>query len=108
MIVAGLLVLAATAAWTASTHAAPMTAVPGSSHPAVVQPGAVLVVQAYTIALQAPEPQKEVKADIDIDRGGGRWYANPVWIAIGVIALVVLVLLIALAVRGGGGSTVVR
>lgn len=30
-----------------------------------------------------------------------RWYLNPVWIAIGVCALVVLVLLIAMAVRGG-------
>jgi len=59
-------------------------------------------------AFQAPEPQKDIKIDVDINRGGGRWYVNPVWIAIGVIALVVLVLLVAMAVRGGGETTVVK
>jgi uncharacterized membrane protein len=46
-----------------------------------------------------------------VNRGGGRaWYASPVWVAIGVIALVLVVMLVAMAARGGGGggTTVVR
>ena len=57
-------------------------------------------------AQEAPKAQ----IDIDINKGGGgrAWYANPMWIAIGVIALVVLVMLVVMAGKGGGGTTVVR
>jgi hypothetical protein len=56
----------------------------------------------------AQQPAKG-EIDININHGGGRaWWASPVWIAIGVIALVVLILLIVLATRGGGGTTIVR
>ena len=61
-------------------------------------------------ALQQPAPN--LKVDIDVNRGGGRgWYRNPVWIAIGILAGVVLLVLIILAVRGsgtGGGTTIIR
>jgi hypothetical protein len=52
------------------------------------------------------QPEGRVDVNVDLDRGGA-WYTNPVWIAIGVIALVVLVLLIVMATRGGG-TTVVK
>jgi len=39
-----------------------------------------------------------------------RWYANPVWVALGALAIVVVVLLIAMLARSGneGGATVVH
>jgi hypothetical protein len=54
-----------------------------------------------------PAPEKDVKVDVNVNRGGGRLAISPVWIAIGVIGLVVVILLVAMAVRGGG-STVVK
>jgi hypothetical protein len=54
---------------------------------------------------QAPSGRLEV--DIDTDQGGGAWYTSPMWIAIGVIALVLVILLIVMASRGGG-TTIVR
>ena len=49
------------------------------------------------------------KIDITVrTAGGGHWWANPVWIAIGAIAVVVVLLLIVLIARGGGGTTIVK
>ena len=39
--------------------------------------------------------------------GGGVWWQSPIWIAIGVIALVLLIMLIVMATRGGG-TTVIK
>ncbi len=64
--------------------------------------------RARSLADAAQQPPKDFNIDINVNRDGGRWYASPVWIAIGVLAAVVLVLLIAMALRGGGGTTVVR
>jgi hypothetical protein len=55
-------------------------------------------------ALQIPDKKIEISVG---ERGGGAWYRNPVWIAIGVLALIVLLLVIVLAARGGG-TTVVK
>jgi formate-dependent nitrite reductase membrane component NrfD len=47
---------------------------------------------------------------IDITNGttaGGHWYANPLWIAVGVIGVIVVLLLVVLAARGGG-TTIVK
>jgi hypothetical protein len=71
---------------------------PGPSEAAMAAPGATLIVA------QAQPPQVDVQIT---DQRGGAWYASPVWIAIGVIGLVVLILLIVMAARGGG-TTVVR
>jgi hypothetical protein len=53
---------------------------------------------------EAPQPPQ---INVEVDRGGRAWYASPVWIAIGVLALVVLVMVIVGASRGGG-TTVVK
>jgi hypothetical protein len=53
-------------------------------------------------------PDKTIDINITQNRGGGRWYANPVWIAIGAVAAVVVLLLLVLAARGGGGTTIVK
>ena len=49
-----------------------------------------------------------VSIDIDVNRrGGGAWWNNPMWIAIGVIGLVLLVVIVAMIARGGG-TTVIK
>ncbi|HEY6214554.1 MAG TPA: hypothetical protein VIW45_19810 [Vicinamibacterales bacterium] len=66
-------------------------------------------IAATTYALQ--QPAKDINVDINVNHGGGRWYRNPVWIAIGVLAAIVLLVLIVLAARGsgtGGGTTIIR
>ena len=62
----------------------------------------ISAVTAPIFALQATD--KKVDINITTSSGGGRWYRNPVWIAIGAIAVVVLLLLVVLAARGGGGA----
>ena len=67
----------------------------------------VLATTAYAIQ----QPDKDVKVDINVNHGGGRWYRSPVWIAIFVLAGVVLLILIVLAFKGtgtGGGTTIIR
>jgi hypothetical protein len=54
-----------------------------------------------------PPAKGEVELDVDINDEGGAWYADPVWIVIGIAALVIIVALIAMTGRGGG-TTVVR
>jgi hypothetical protein len=56
---------------------------------------------------QQQPPSGRLEIDIDTDRRGGAWYTSPVWIAIGAVALVVLILLIVMATRGGG-TTIVK
>ena len=53
------------------------------------------------------QPGGRLEVDINTNQGGGAWYTSPVWIAIGVIALVLLIVLIVMATRGGG-TTIVR
>src|SRR5437588_804229 len=68
------------------------------------------------VALQEPsggaaqaQPGGKLDVDVNVNHGtsGGRWYASPVWIAIGALALIVIIALIFMAGRGGG-TTVVR
>lgn len=63
-----------------------------------------LQTSAPVYALQIPDK----KIEITIGDKDAHWYRSPVWIAIGVLALIVLVLLIVIATRGGGGTTIVR
>ncbi|HEU5256172.1 MAG TPA: hypothetical protein VFU28_09290 [Vicinamibacterales bacterium] len=61
------------------------------------------------LALAQGQPAQG-KLDIDINThsgGGGAWWASPIWIAIGAIALVLLILIIVMAARGGG-TTVIK
>jgi 4-hydroxybenzoate polyprenyltransferase len=53
-------------------------------------------------------PGKDINVDTNVNRSSGVWYRNPVWIAIGALALVVLVLIIVLTMLGRGGTTIVR
>jgi hypothetical protein len=60
------------------------------------------VVHASSSAEIAQAPQ----INVEVNKGGGRWYASPVWIAIGVIGGVLVLMLIVMALRGG--TTVVK
>jgi multisubunit Na+/H+ antiporter MnhB subunit len=60
------------------------------------------------LALAQGQPvQGKVDVNINTHSGGGAWWANPIWIAIGVIALVLLVVIVAMAARGSG-TTVIK
>jgi hypothetical protein len=59
----------------------------------------------YVLAMAQQPGQYSI--DIDVDGADAAWWANPLWIAIGVVALVLLIVIIALAVRGGG-TTVIK
>jgi hypothetical protein len=61
---------------------------------------------ALSVDDQQPQPSGRLEVDIDTDEGGA-WYTSPMWIAIGVIALVLLIVLIVMATRGGG-TTIIR
>ncbi len=77
------------------------------AHAARLIPAPARTISAHVVtALQIPEK----KIDVTIgEHGGGAWYRSPVWIAIGVLALIVLVLLIVMMTRsGGGGTTIIR
>jgi hypothetical protein len=57
---------------------------------------------------QAAQPTGKLDVDINVNHGGGgRWYTNPLWIAIGALAVILLIALIVMAGRGGG-TTVVK
>ena len=55
---------------------------------------------------QTPPQPPDLRVDVDADEGGA-WYTSPLWIAIGVIAVVLIIALAVMAGRGGG-TTVVR
>jgi len=86
--------------------AAIVSAVPSRVSAAAAPHGAVVSTSVY--ALQQ-NPVKDVNVDINVNHSGARWYRNPVWIAIGVLAVIVILLLLVLAMRGGGsGTTIIR
>ena len=60
-------------------------------------------------AQQQPDTPGKVNIDVDINKrgGGGAWWNNPMWVAIGVIGIVLLVVIVAMIARGGG-TTVIK
>jgi hypothetical protein len=81
---------------------------------AIPAPAAALDISSIAVAATASgavmtaDLQPDLKVDINVDRGGGgRWYANPVWMAIGGLAVLVLLVLFVMAIRGGG-TTIVK
>jgi hypothetical protein len=77
-----------------------------------VAPAGVPAIAAVNILAQDQvQPPGRVDVNIGVEDNGTVWYANPVWIAIGLLAIVILGLLIGMAARGGGsggGSTIVK
>ena len=59
----------------------------------------------YVLAMAQQPGQSSI--DIDVNSADATWWTNPLWIGIGVVALVLLVVIIAVAVRGDG-TTVIK
>ena len=61
------------------------------------------------IAYAQDQAGGKLSVDINVNKAGGgnRWYANPMWIAIGGLAVLLFVVLIVMVSRGGG-TTVVK
>jgi hypothetical protein len=82
-----------------------------SSSAGVTVSAMTIAPSSLTLAVtQDPQPPKaEVKVDITDDRGTV-WYTDPLWLALGAIALLIVIVLAVMAARGGGdrGTTVVR
>ena len=60
----------------------------------------------YVLALDQ-QPSGTLDVNIDINEGGGDWWANPIWIGIGVVAVLLILVLVVMAARGGG-TTVIK
>jgi hypothetical protein len=71
-----------------------------------VSVAAIRTVAAIPVVATSTVQDAKIEVDVDNDRGGA-WYTNPVWIAIGIIALVLIIALIAMAGRGRD-TTVVK
>ena len=96
----GFLICLAAAFVLAVSAPAHANVVKSSSVPSISSPSTIVY------ALQTPD--KKIDIDISTNRGGGgKWYANPVWIAIGAVAAIVVLLLVVMAARGGG-TTIVK
>ena len=85
---------------------------PAGSMPALRAPISMTLTVAQEQAQPQPPPQPQsqggevkLKVDVTTDRV---WYADPFWVTIGVVALLVIVLIAVMASRGGGTTTVVR
>lgn len=59
----------------------------------------------YVLAMAQQPGQSSI--DIDVNSAdAAAWWSNPLWIGIGVVALVLLAVIIALAVKGGGTTAI--
>jgi len=64
----------------------------------------------YALAVDQQPGGGGVQPNVDIDiteTGGAQWWADPVWIGVGIVALILLIVIVALATRGGG-TTVIK
>jgi hypothetical protein len=80
---------------------------PAPANAAASSSAAHVAAPSTTVFALQQTPDKQIDININTHRGGGRWYTNPMWIAIGAVAVVVLLLLLILAARGGG-TTIVK
>jgi hypothetical protein len=84
-----------------------LAATPATSSASLAPAPASVSAPASAPVFALQQPDKTIEINIG-ERGGGRWYRSPVWIAIGAISAVIVLLLIVLIARGGGGTTIVK
>jgi hypothetical protein len=86
-----------------------LAAVPAMQHSSALSPFSPVATLHAQDPQQPPPAQQPPQVTVQVHRDGHAWYASPVWVAIGVIAAVLIVMLIVMAARGGsGGATVVK
>ena len=79
--------------------------IPAIDGGASVAPGPAL--SAVVHAADSAELSQAPQINVEVNKGGGgKWYASPVWIAIGVIGGVLVLMLIVMALKGS--TTVVK
>lgn len=64
--------------------------------------------QGATRAIQQAPQKPTLDVNINVDKGERHWPVSPMWLAIGGLALLVLIGFIVMMSRGSGGTTVVR
>ena len=86
----------------------PVQATPYSDAPPVIQAVTVAPVALLISAVQESQsPPADVKVDITTSKGGGgTWYTQPIWLAVGGLALLVIILFAVMA--GRNNTTVVK
>ena len=85
-----------------------LTTAPAAPYAAAVLPtvtSATLAPMALTVASVAP--LQDPKITVQVNEKSTSWYTQPIWLAIGGVALVVIILIAVLAGRGGRGNTTV-
>jgi hypothetical protein len=85
-------------------------AAPSASSAAISTDGqttTIYALQQQPAPAPAPDPAPDLNVDLDIDRGGTVWYADPLWLALGGLGLLIVILLIVFAVRGNS-TTIVK
>jgi DMSO/TMAO reductase YedYZ heme-binding membrane subunit len=87
--------IAAAAVLTLASAPAPRPAAATTHSVAISAPAAITAV-VWTTHAQTPS---KVEVDVNTSHSRGAWYTQPVWIAIGIIALVLIILLIMAAGR---------
>src|SRR5258707_239959 len=64
-----------------------------------------------TVSYAQEKPGAKLDVNIDVNKGGGnegrKWYLSPIWLAIGGLAVLLVLVLFIMAGRGGG-TTIVR
>jgi hypothetical protein len=77
-----------------------------------IEPSETIAATAPAFAAAPPEAPAAKAPDIDvhIDRGSKTevWFLDPVVLAVGVGAIVLVIFLIGMVSRGGGGTTIIR
>jgi hypothetical protein len=85
-----------------------LAATPALSADAIASQAPAATAQPSSQPPPDPPPAQPPRIDVDIDTdSGGVWYTQPIWIALGVVALIVIVAMLVMAGRGGG-TTIVR
>lgn len=69
---------------------------------------ALLTAFALTASGKVMAAVQGAKIEVTTHESHGAWYTQPVWIAIGIIALVLIIVLISMAGRGRSNTTVVK
>ena len=70
----------------------------------LVTPSLATADSGYVLAIAQQPGQSSI--DIDVNSADATWWTNPLWIGIGVVALVLLAVIIALAIKGGGATVI--
>lgn len=72
-----------------------------------VTPALTTAVMAPVVLAVAAGQDPAIKVEINTDDSSGRWYVQPIWLAVGGLALLVIIILIVMAARGGRSNTTV-